>query len=490
MPRMDVFSRVRATIEAYHLLLPGDRVVVAVSGGPDSLCLLHVLKRLREDMDLRLHVAHLNHGLRPEAEAEAAFVARVAEAWGLPFTVGAVDVPALARRQRLSVEEAARVARYRFLAEVAGAQGAGAVATGHNADDQVETVLMHCLRGSGLAGLRGMRRLAPWPEAAEAGCPAPALVRPLLDVPRTAIEAYCREHNLEPRLDRSNIELTYFRNRIRRELVPTLETYNPRIRELLRHTADGLADDYDYLQSAVEGLWPRLLAAEAPGGIALSAGQFRELAPSLQRAVIRRAICGLRRSLRDVSWVHIERARRAALLGRVGIVITLPAGLVFEVSYDRLVLRRSDVPYPEPHALTLEGPERPLQVPGATALAPGGWVIEARLSGKCPSAPPGADRRLQLCLDAERTGDHLRLRTRGPGDRFQPRGLGGHSKSVKDYMIDAKIPRQQRDRIPLLVSEKGILWIVGWRGSELAAPGPATERFLCLRLVPSGGGEA
>ncbi len=487
---MDVLARVRATVQAHDLLPAGSSVVVAVSGGPDSLCLLHVLGRLREELELRLHVAHLNHGLRPEAEAEAAFVATTAQAWGLPFTIGAADVPALARRQHLSLEEAARVARYRFLAGVAATQGAGAVATGHNADDQVETVLMHCLRGSGLAGLRGMRRRASWPESAEGACPLPVLVRPLLDVPRAAVEAYCHEHNIEPRLDRSNLELTYFRNRIRHELIPALETYNPRIRELLRHTADGLADDYDYLQSVVEGLWPRLVLAEAPAGIALAASEFRALAPSLQRAAIRRAVHRLRRSLRDLSWVHVERSRRAALSGRVGAVITLPAGLVLEVSYDRLVVRQSALPYVEPRGPSMEGPERPLQVPGATALAPDGWTIEAHLSGQCPPAPVGEDRRLQLCLDAQRTGVRLYLRTRRPGDRFQPRGLGGHSKSVKDYMIDARVPRGQRDRVPLLVSEHGILWIVGWRAAELAAPTPATERFLCLRLVPPRGGPA
>ncbi len=484
MARMDVLAQVRATIDAHDLVAHGSAVVVAVSGGPDSLCLLHVLRRLRAVYDPRLHVAHLDHGLRPESAADAAFVAGVAARWELPYTVGTADVRALARSEHRSIEEAARVARYRFLAEVARTVGAQAVAVGHNADDQVETVLMHCLRGSGLAGLRGMRRRARWPEAAAAGCPPPILVRPLLDVPRTATEAYCREHHLEPRLDRTNLELTLYRNRIRHELLPTLETYNPRIRRILHRTADALGDDYDYLQAALEGLWPELVLAEEPAAVVvLRRTFFRGLAPSLQRGALRRAIRLLRESLRDIGWGHVERARQAALASPAGGAVTLPDGLLLEVGYDRLILRPAAQPWVEPHMPALEGPERRLQVPGSTPLAPGGWAVEAGLSAQCaPAGEPEAGH--GLCLDADQVGLDLRLRTRRPGDLFQPRGMGGHHKSIKEYMIEARIPRAARDRVPLLVSERGILWVVGFRAGELAAPGPQTARFLCLRLVP------
>lgn len=481
---MDAFARVRATIDAYDLLARGSAVVVAVSGGPDSLCLLHVLLRLRDELHLRLHVAHLNHGLRPEADDEAQFVAGLAAQWGLPCTVGKADVRGLAAAEHRSLEEAARVARYRFLAQVARAQGAGLVAVAHNADDQVETVLMHCLRGAGLPGLRGMRRRAPWPVEAADGCPGPALIRPLLDVPRAAIEAYDREQGLEPRYDVTNLEVTYFRNRIRHELVPVLESYNPRIRELLHRTADVLADDYAYLQQSLAELWPLVLLAETPGSIALRADGFRRLGQSPQRAIIRRAIRALRRSLRDIGWVHVERARKAAVAAPTGTIITLPAGLVLEVGYDRLLLRPAGPPQPRPERLALVGPERRLAVPGVTELAPGGWAIEAQVGQQCPVPEPGLAGQLRVCFDAERAGGDLYLRTRQPGDRFRPRGLQGHSKSVKDFMIDAKIPRAERECLPLVVSEQGILWIGGWRASEIGEPGPDTQCFLCLRLVP------
>ncbi len=481
---MDVLAQVRATIDAHGLLPQGSGVVAAVSGGPDSLCLLHVLLQVRDAYGIRLHVAHLDHGLRPEAAADAAFVASLAAAWQVPCTCGHADVRALAREEHRSVEEAARLARYRFLAQVACAQGASIVAVGHNADDQVETVLMHCLRGAGLAGLRGMSRRARWPEAALAGCPAPTLIRPLLDVPRQAIEAYDQAHGLEPRLDLTNLDITPYRNRIRHELVPLLETYNPQIRRILRHTADVLADDYDCLQQALQAQWPQVVLHEAREAVALRRGAFRDLPASQQRGVLRRAIVTLRRSLRDVGWLHLERARRAALVARSGTLVTLPAGLVLDVSYDRLVVRPTGRPRLGMEMPALDVPERPLVVPGRTPLA-GGWALEAALGGQRRVV----DERHHLCLDADRLPRGLCLRTRRPGDRFQPRGLRGHHKSVKAYMIDARVPRAWRDHIPLLDSEAGILWVVGWRASELAVPGPEARRFLCLSLVPPTGAQ-
>lgn len=478
---MDVLARVRATIDDYGLLPAGATVVVAVSGGPDSLCLLHVLSALRGEYGVALHVAHLNHRLRPEADADARFVADLAESWGLPCTVGVADVRALAAAERRSLEEAARLARYRFLAQVACQVGAGVVAVGHNADDQVETVLMHCLRGAGLAGLRGMRRRSSWPEAALAGCPAPVLIRPLLDVPRRDIEAYGHQHGFTPRFDRTNLETTLYRNRIRHELVPILETYNPRIRRLLHRTADVLSDDYDYLQAAVEALWPQVVLLEAPEAVILRRQAFRALAPSPQRGILRRAVGSLRRSLRDIGWQHLERARRAALSAPAGGLVTLPAGLVLEVEHDRLLVRPADRPWREPEVPILAQRELPLAVPGYTPLG-AGWAIEARLSDR----PLATGQAQEVCFDADLAGRELRLRTRQPGDRFQPRGMGGRHKSLKEYMIDAHLPRSVREQIPLLVSEKGILWIVGQRASELAAPTSGTRRYLCLRLLRPG----
>ena len=248
---MDIVGAVRDTIERHGLLPAGEPVVVGVSGGPDSLALLHILRRLAPDYRVALHVGHLEHGIRGEASREdAAFVRAIAEAWGLPVTVAARDVPAIARERGLAIEEAARQERYRFLGELARSIGGTTVAVAHHADDQVETVLMHLLRGAGLSGLRGMRPLSRLdalrfgddedlaPEDKNDGI---RLARPLLYVERAAIEAYCEAQGLRPRFDRSNLDTTYFRNRLRLELIPYLEAFNPNVRQVIRRTAEVLA---------------------------------------------------------------------------------------------------------------------------------------------------------------------------------------------------------------------------------------------------------
>ena len=234
----DLLDLVRRYAERYALWSDGESVVVGVSGGPDSLCLLHLLRRLAPESHLTLHVAHLNHGLRgAEAEADAQAVAELAAGWGLPYTIGRADVPSLAAETRASIEEAARQARYDFLQGVARAAGAGTIAVGHNADDQAETVLMHFLRGSGLAGLRGMLPRTALGQG--------FLISPLLETPRDRVEAYCAAHGLQPRRDLSNADTTIYRNRLRHELLPLLEGYNPAIRQVLGHTAGVLAGDHE-----------------------------------------------------------------------------------------------------------------------------------------------------------------------------------------------------------------------------------------------------
>ena len=242
--KVDVLGVVQEAIEREHLLEREAKIVVGVSGGPDSLCLLHVLNQLRPQYDWVLHVAHLHHRLRgAAADEDMVFVALQAIEWGLPCSIQVVDVAAIAQAQGLSTEEAARQVRYGFLSQVAQEIGATAVTVGHHADDQSETVLMHFLRGTGLAGLRGMSPAVDLGNMrlirnhASASPPHIPLVRPLLAVPRAAIETYCHDHHLSPRTDHSNCDATYFRNRIRHELLPLLETYNPNIRTRLRRTA-------------------------------------------------------------------------------------------------------------------------------------------------------------------------------------------------------------------------------------------------------------
>ncbi|PMP86167.1 MAG: tRNA lysidine(34) synthetase TilS, partial [Roseiflexus castenholzii] len=253
---------VRAMIRRYRMIMPGAPVVVAVSGGPDSLCLLDVLVHLRDDLACDLHVVHLDHRLRG-AEAAACL--------NLPCTVEAVDVRALALERNLNLHAAGRLARYRLLARVALTIGAQAVATAHHGDDQAETVLLHLVRGAGVAGLRGIRPVVAWEEwRTFAGEPLlqadhlrPPLIRPLLDVPRARIEAYCTERGLTPRRDPSNADRRYLRTRIRQDVLPVLTALNPQIATALGRTAADCAEVADFLEQELDRVWQTLVVARA-----------------------------------------------------------------------------------------------------------------------------------------------------------------------------------------------------------------------------------
>ena len=501
-------------------MAPGDSVVVGVSGGPDSLCLLHALLRLRDEHHyrLQLHVAHLHHGARgADADADAAFVEALAAEWGLPVTVEKQDVPALARAHKLAFEEAARRVRYSFLARVASETNAYKIAVGHNGDDQAETVLMHFLRGAGPTGLRGMLPLTPLADyrlldpflqyqATDTHSPLSdiQLIRPLLKVPRSEIERYCAEQGLAPRFDRSNLDTTHFRNRIRHELMPVLRTYNPNIRARLCHTATVVAADYELLTQLREQTWAEVVREEQETTVIFDRADWRALPVALQRATLRQAAYRLRRSLRDVNLVHVEQARRVGLRGKTGAQATLPMGLALTVGYDVLTLGDAgDVctsPPPNVNEPLLWSDE-PLavQVPGTTLLPQSRWTLQAEILEGWDAHQIAADHDpWTATLDADRLARPMVLRPRRQGDRFSPQGMEGHSVKLSAFMINLKIPRAWRDHVPLLVAgSEGdeIVWVCGWRIGESVVVRPETRRvarlwfehtFSSLTGIPNG----
>jgi tRNA(Ile)-lysidine synthase len=488
---MDLVDQVRHTIDEHDLLAPGDRVVVGVSGGPDSLCLLHVLTRLQAAYDLALHVAHLHHGRRgADADADARFVRDVAGRWHLPCTVARADVPALARAHHLAFEEAARRARYAFLARVAAEVGAQTVAVGHNAGDQAETVLMHFIRGSGLAGLRGMLPRTPLAgyRLLEPAPPLPPLdlVRPLLDTGRAEIRAYCQAHGLEPRFDRSNLDTTYFRNWLRHEVLPLLEQHNPNVQAVLCRTAAVVADDYRLLRSLLEETWPDVVLNEEGERLTFDRAAWRGLPTGLQRATLREAIHRLRRSLRNINFVHVENALRVARDGTTGDRATLPGGLMLTLGYERFAVAAAGDAGPLPGWPLLDpgAVPLPLRVPGVTALPGSDWLLAAELTDRV-ALPAGWQDNAdpwRAYLDAAAVGPAPVLRTRRPGDRFQPLGMGGHGVKLADFYTNQKVPRAARDRLPLLEGAHGIAWVCGWRVDERARVREATAQALTLRF--------
>lgn len=478
------------------LIESGDRIIVGVSGGPDSLCLLHLLVNLRAEFDLTLSVAHLNHQLRGrDAQADADFVTEIATGWQLPVRVEACDVGTLASHRKQSIEEAARQIRYAFLWRAAIEVGARKIAVGHNADDQVETILMHFLRGSGLAGLRGMlpqieiARLrlnrADIPDQLTAS--SPTIIRPLLEISRQEIENYCQENRLSPRRDYTNEDTTYYRNRLRHELIPYLETYNPKFRQVLQNSARVVTADTEILNEHLEKAWRSVISQESLKKIEIDLHKWLDLPLAMKRSTLRRAVHSLRRSLRDLNFEHVETAIGIIETGSTGAKATLPQGLLLTISYDTIIIAPEEIASSLsqvnlPHLAT--GEALPLRLPGETSLPHTNWQIKANLlfQADVRQEQLRATGRWEAYLDADVVGDNPMLRPRQPGDTFCPLGMNGHRKKVNEFMINEKIPVNQRDQIPLLVANQHVLWICGYRPDERARVVPTTGRIVHLKF--------
>ncbi|MCI0790256.1 MAG: tRNA lysidine(34) synthetase TilS [Chloroflexi bacterium] len=467
-----VRRRIRQELETAHLT--GQKLVVAVSGGPDSLTLLYALHALREELILTLHGAHLDHGLRGEAsEKDARFVANTFADLGMESTIERSDVAGYREMNRLSAEGAAREVRYAFLARVARQQNAAAIALGHTSDDQAESVLMHLLRGTGLTGLQGMRTLS----RRGAGEEQVVLVRPLLGVSRKETEAYCAARNLEPRHDETNDVPDMTRNRVRAELLPVLESYNPAVRRGLVRLARNASLDVDYFKQQVDAVWSEVCTTEA-GGISIDLGSFRELHPALQRHLLRKAVLCVKGNLEDLEQIHVEDMARLAS-GSAGKSLDLPGGLKFAVGYREAVIRRREAGTAPAQALALEACHE-VRVPGEIFMP--GWEVRASLQFQGDVPPASGPVAL---LSAAALAGRVWVRTRRPGDRFQPLGMA-HRKKLQDFMVDSKIPRDQRDGVPLLVTPRGIAWVVGWRVAEWARAGDEPTDRILVEFSPKG----
>ncbi len=450
------------------LFASSDRVLVAVSGGPDSLCLLHVLWAERKVRGLAaVEAAHLDHGLRgEESAAEAAWVSGWCAERGIPCHVGLADVAALAAERKISKQEAARAARYAFLATVAAESGADKIATAHTQDDQVETVLMNILRGTGMDGLRGI--------PARRG----AYVRPLLDISRAEIEDYCVVHGLEPRRDPSNLSPdNYTRNRVRLELLPMLaRDYNPQIGPALLRLSEIAGRDLDYLKVQAGAALAEATRERDVFRFVLDRPTLAGLHPALLRHVLRGAILSLRGTAEGISHEHIERTCRAVAAATPNaFALDLPHPLcTLRVAGETLTLALANV------SASLADVAVSLPVPGKATMTGTGWVVSAAFDFL-----PGS-----VMLDADAVSpDALTLRNWRQGDRIDPLGMGGRRKKLSDIFSDAKVPRTLRRRVPLVTDARGIVWVVGHCIADRAKVTPETRvrLFLAAHLEDEAG---
>ncbi len=446
------------------MLESGDRVIIGVSGGPDSVALLYLLLSLRDKYDLSLKIAHLNHKLRgEESEQDAAYVEKLAQSLDLPYRIEAREVSSLAKKERLSLEEAARKVRYSFLYEITDDFRADKIALGHNLDDQIETFLLWMIRGAGLDGLRGI------PPSRD------KIIRPLLETPRSDIEAYLKERGIYWRVDRSNEEFDYLRNRIRGELIPLLaSSYNPNIRDTINRSLISIRDDLDFIEREVEAELPHLISRKDKGEIAIDLFQLSSYHIALQRRVIRALIRHLKGDLREITFGHIEDILRLAVEGRSGAELNLPYGIVVHRSYQELILSLRGVIKISPKVY------RKLAIPGITGIPEWSLEVEAHLL-KPDEVDSYCKGREEVCLDYDKIEGDIVIRNRLPGDKFSPIGLKG-TKKIKDLFIEAKIPREKRGYIPLIATEKMIIWVVGGRIDERVKITSETEHILHLKV--------
>jgi tRNA(Ile)-lysidine synthase len=462
----DFTERVLETLEATGVLPPGATVVAAVSGGPDSMALLHALAQLAPARRWTVAAAHLHHGIRgADADADEDFVRREAAARGCRFAGGRRDVPAEAAAAGIGIEEAARTARYAFLQETAAACGAAAIATGHTADDNAETVLHRVLRGTGLHGLAGI----PLVRRDPGGVP---VVRPMLRLARAEVTAFLETESVPFREDRTNADTAFTRNRLRRELIPLLERdFNPRVREALLRLA-AVAGELDIFEALARDRAAALLREDGPDAQVLDIPALLA-EPAAVRSRVAALACGAERT---AAYDHVRRVLALAADGVSGATLELPGGLRVTREHDRLRFHRDTPP-----------PARPpveLALPGVTPLWEGAGAIEASLADGGPAdleafrRTKGANEEM---LDFDRVAPPLVVRTRRPGDRFHPLGAPGETK-LKDVLIDARVPLSRRDTQLLVADARRILWVVGLRPAEPAKITPATRRLLRLTL--------
>ena len=440
---------------------PAKPVLAGVSGGPDSLCLMGIL----HETGYRVIVAYFNHQLRPEADLEAVSVSKQAARLGLLYESDSADVRTYAGERGLSLEEAARLLRYHFLYAAARKHAAQAVAVGHTANDQVETVLMHFIRGAGLSGLKGMEYRTFLPIF-DAQIP---IVRPLLSLWRWETEAYCRAHDLEPHIDASNADTVFFRNRVRHELIPELEKYNPRFTVSLLRTAQTLQGDHAVLQDILEAAWKEVVIESGEGWVAFDQSGLAKRSSGLRRMLIRRAAEVLRPESRDFGFDALDRA--AAFTGATaGKQVDFINGLYLFREHEKIYLSayEADLPFAQWPQVSQEKSLHTSQLDLGN-----GWIIMKEETPSNPGDSLASGDNWSVRLDADQLpGDSLVIRPRRAGDVFSPLGMDGHTIKLQDLYINLKIPRRARMRWPLVCAGEKIVWVVGYR---IAHPFRITE---------------
>lgn len=468
MGKSTVLKKVLETINENGLLESGENVLVGVSGGPDSVCLLHALQVLSGELGINLYAVHVNHMLRgKESDGDEQYVRDFCAGLNIRLFVRGINVAEMSSQKGMSLEEAGREARYACFYSILKDMGGAKIAVAHNRNDQAETVMMRIIRGTGLEGLKGMEYKRD------------QIIRPLLDVSRAEIEAYCSENNLGARVDSSNLQNVYTRNRIRLELIPYITShFNEDLVETLCRMAVLLKADNNYIEGSANIIYNQCVQKRKDGEVELATGRFRDLHPAIGRRVVRSAIKEVKGDLKGIDSLHVEKVLELVFGGRTGAEIHLPGGICAGKSYKGLRIFKSQA----------KGEKRdylyPLAIPGETFIEEGGFVLRADVI-----RPDNSDVLVPMIynkpdsftqfFDYEKFKTGINIRNRRNGDVFKPLRSNG-TKKLKEYLIDNKIPKEERAEIPLIAADKEIVWIVGHKISDKFKVSENTKNVLRL----------
>ncbi len=453
-------KKVLAAIKEYELIEENDHVVVGVSGGPDSMALLYCLLEARKAIPFMIHVAHVNHGVRgEEARSDQLFVERISKELGLPYYTINVNMIEYGKEKGITAEEAGRELRYGFFRDILRSLGKGKIAVAHNMNDQAETLLMRIMRGTGPDGLKGMDYKSG------------DIIRPILGIDRKEIEEYIAEKGIETVLDKTNLQPIYDRNKVRLELIPYIEeNFNPNIINTLWRMSRIFSLDLNFLEEYTKRKFNNMLKSHDKNSIILHGSKFLEEDRSIQQRIIRNAILELNKSLQGITEGQVSAAVNLLEDFKTGKEFHFSNNIVLRINYHEIIIEKSKEKENESYTYDID-------IPGSLSLN-NGYHFETKILTKDDNFVMEKAKNIKY-FDFDKVKGNLKVRNRREGDRFIPFGMKG-SKKLKDYFIDEKVPRDLRNRIPLVVDEENILWVVGYRTSELYKVTDETRRILLI----------
>jgi len=437
-----MLSQMKSIVLDHNLINKGDKIVVAVSGGADSVALLHGLYSLKEVYEIELYVCHLNHQLRGQAaDGDAEYVKELSDSLGIKSYIYSRDIERFAKDKKMGFEEAAREVRYDLFEEILNLTGSNKIAVAQNKNDQAETILMRLFRGSGLEGLTATKFRRD------------LIIRPLLGISRKDIESYCSDNGLSYRTDHTNFETDYTRNKIRLELIPYIqEHFNENIIETLYDTTRLLSDDQKFIESYVDDIYKEIV------GVSSLILEKLPKDPAILSRLFRKIIAN-HESLKGVSYSEIKALMQMVTVKKHGNKRCIK-GLTFEISYDKLVYYKASINMLEKTPLKDFRGYR------------GQLITSAANINKSFES---------ITIDADKVKGHLYVRSRIAGDRFSPLNMKG-SKKLKDFFIDLKVPASERDHVILLCDDDNIIWVVGYRMSDLYKVTAKTKNKTIIQL--------